>query len=103
MDEDLSLKSQDDIFLYGRASDGTCGSLHIRQTITVAGDTSELKGVATIVGGTGDCVGSTGTYRTTGIFNAGVGNGTYSGAWRRPGTPKRVEAQDCRPGLPLAR
>jgi len=102
MDEDLTLRSQDDIHLSGRAADGTCGSLHIRQTITVAGETSELKGVATIVGGTGDWVGSTGSYRTSGVLNAGVGLGTYSGVWRRPGTPTSVEALDCRPGLPVA-
>ncbi len=101
MGEDLGLKSNDDIYLYGRAADGTCGSLHIRQAITVDGATSELKGVATIVGGTGDWVGSSGTYTTGGTFNGGVGNGTYAGHWRRPAPPKTAAAADCRPGLPL--
>ena len=99
MDQDLSLRSRDDITLYGRADDGTCGSLHVRQIVTVAGDTSELKGVATIVGGTGDWAGSTGSYTTTGILNGGIGEGTYAGAWRRPGAPKPVQTADCRPGL----
>jgi hypothetical protein len=94
---DLGLRSVDDIRLYGRASDGTCGSLHIRQTITVDGTTSALKGVATILSGSGDWVGSTGTYTTDGVFNGGVGNGTYAGQWRRPAPPKQVAAQDCRP------
>jgi hypothetical protein len=97
MGEDLGLTSQDDIELRGAAADGSCGTLHIRQAITVAGDTSELKGVATIVSGTGDWVGSTGSYTTNGTFNAGVGEGSYEGVWRRPGPARQEAAADCRP------
>ena len=97
MGEDLGLTSHDDIDLTGIASDGSCGTLHIRQSITVAGDTSELKGVATILSGTGDWVGSTGSYTTYGTFNAGVGEGSYEGIWRRPGLARERAVADCRP------
>lgn len=43
--EDLGVTSLDDIELTGIASDGTSGTLHIRRSITVAGDTSEFEGV----------------------------------------------------------
>jgi hypothetical protein len=96
MGEDLGLTSQDDIQLTGVASDGTCGTLHIRQRITVAGDTSELKGVATILSGTGDWVGSTGSYKTYGTFDAGIGEGSLEGVWRRPGTAPQNALTHCR-------
>lgn len=66
--------------------DGTHGSLHVIEHFTVDGSTSTLTCTGTIVGGTGDWDGSSGTYACEGI-NVLPGHGGWRATWVRPGHP----------------
>lgn len=102
-DSSLSLHGRGVLIVYGKAADGTCGSLRIRTTTATDGSTDALRSTARILSGTGDWVGSTGHYSTVGVFDTAVGTGTYQGTWHRPGTPKRRSATACTPPRPNLR
>jgi len=80
---DGSVEGVNIVDLTGTAADGSCGSLHIRETFT--GDAlGNERSTATIEYGTGDWSGARGTYTTTGLIPGGVGTGTWTGTWSRP-------------------
>lgn len=94
---DFSVAATNDYWFVGRdADDNTCGSLHVRETLTTA-PSGAAHAVGTIIGGTGDWAGSTGTVLIDGSANAGAGVGGYSGTWTRPGTPKAASPVPCVP------
>jgi hypothetical protein len=99
-DGSLSVHSHGVLTVYGKAVDGTCGSLRIRTTTATDGSTDALRSTARILSGTGDWVGSTGRYTTVGVFDTAVGEGTYQGSWHRPGKPRRRAAAECTPPTP---
>jgi hypothetical protein len=91
----------DETFI-GRSSDGGTGTLHLAETFTVNGAANTLHIDATILGGTGDFVGSSGEIRFDGLdLPTGQGEGTYTGIWHRPGSPpggqSRTQAPSERP------
>jgi hypothetical protein len=74
----------DETFI-GRSDDGGTGTLRLRETLEVDGNSSTLVIDATIVQGTGDFRGSRGHVTFTGLVAPdGQGAGMYSGRWVRP-------------------
>lgn len=98
---DFVATGTNEYYIYGRdGRDNTCGSLHVLENVTVDALTSATHAVGTILGGTGDWVGSTGTVLVDGSIFGGPGIGGYSGTWTRPGTPKPVTSIPCVPPQP---
>lgn len=70
-----------DEWIYGMYwGDGSVGGLHVRGTFTISSVDGGFSSTGTIVGGTCDFAGSTGTLNSTGY---GV-TGGYSGSWILP-------------------
>ena len=102
VDSTLSVRSRGVIALYGKASDGTCGSLRIVTRTVVDGATDAERSTGTIVGGSGDWAGSRGTYVTTGQFDSVEGSGEYHGTWLRPRGASHGRSDLCVPPTPQA-
>ncbi|MEY2569032.1 MAG: hypothetical protein QOE35_3561 [Actinomycetota bacterium] len=105
---DGSVAGTNDYFIYARAAaDNTCGSLHVREHVTNdPPPDGSARAVGTILAGTGDWAGSTGTAFISGTVLGGAGIGGYSGSWERPlprTAPSSVPCLPPTPGVPLDR
>jgi hypothetical protein len=73
-----------DEWLYGMSwADGSIGGLHFTGSYSISSTDGGFAATATIVGGTCDFAGSSGTLSFTGY----TANGGYSGTWILPAAP----------------